>query len=231
MKVRNPLKSLNKFDWCLWIFSLCAVVLSFVVVRNTDYVTLATSLIGVTSLIFAAKGDAFGLILMLAFSLIYSVVAYFFGYYGETIIYLCMQFPTCALSLASWLKNPSKKGSAEVKIGKLTRKYAVLLCILAIAVTVAFYFILRAFHTENLIVSTLSVATSFVALYLMIFRVPAYAAAYMVNDVVLIALWSMACAASLNYLPMVVCFCVFFLNDLYGLIHWTIRKRRQREED
>lgn len=231
MKVRNPLKNLNKFDWCLWLLSLAAVLVCFFAARGKDYATLASSLVGVTSLIFAAKGDAFGLALMLVFCLIYSFVSFFFRYYGETVIYLCMQFPVCTISLVSWIKNPNKRGSAEVKVGRLTRKYALVLGALTVIVTVAFYFILRAFSTQNLIVSTLSVATSFVALSLMAMRVPAYAVAFTLNDVVLIVLWSYAAAQSLDYLPMVACFSVFLVNDIYGFILWSLRKRRQAEEE
>lgn len=231
IKLRNPFKALTKFEWALWVFSLVAVAVSFFAAKNTDYSTLAVSLIGVTSLIFAAKGDAFGLMLMLCFSAVYSVVSYFFGYYGEMLIYLCMQMPVCTVSLVSWLKNPGKKGGGEVKVGKLTRTYAVVLCVSAVAVTTAFYFILRAFNTENLIVSTISVGTSFVALFLMVLRVPAYAAAFTLNDIVLIVLWSFACSRSLNYIPMVVCFSIFLINDIYGFISWTKRRKRQAEEN
>lgn len=231
MKLRNPLKSLNKFDWSLWIFSLCAVAVSFFAMRNTDWLTLVSSLIGVTSLIFAAKGDAFGLILMVGFCLIYATVSYFFGYYGETVIYLAMQLPTCTLSLINWLRHPGKKGSAEVKVGNWNVRHLAALLPLAAVVTVAFYFILRAFHTENLAVSTISVTTSFIALYLMAFRIPAYAAAYMANDVVLIVMWSFACIQSLNYVPMVVCFCIFLINDINTFVQWTFRKRRQAAEE
>lgn len=230
-KPRNPFKNLTKFEWAIWICSLAAVIISFFAVNNTDYLTLASSLIGVTALIFAAKGDAFGIMIMLAFCIIYAVVSFTFGYYGEMIIYLCMQLPTSVATLVSWLKHPSDKGTAEVKIGKLTPVYAVVLVISTAAVTCAFYFILRALNTENLIVGTVSVGTSYAALYLMVFRVPAYSAAFMLNDIVLIVLWSFACAESLNYLPMVVCFAVFLINDMYGFISWTKRKKRQAQEE
>lgn len=230
IRLRNPFKSLTKLEWALWIFSLAAVIASFFSVKNTDYSTLAVSLIGVSALIFSAKGDVFGLMLMLCFSGVYAFVSFSFGYYGEMIIYLCMQIPVCTASLISWLKNPSKKGG-EVKVGKLTPEYVAVLCVCAAAVTTAFYFILRAFNTENLIVSTISVGTSFVALFLMVLRVPAYAAAFTINDIVLIALWSFACARSLNYIPMVVCFAVFLINDIYGFISWTKRKKRQTAEE
>ncbi len=229
-KLRNPFKNLNKYDLSLWLFSLTAVLVSFFAAKSSDWWTLATSLIGVTSLIFAAKGDPFGLMIMIGFSLIYSFVSYTFGYYGESLIYLCMQLPVSTASLITWLKNPYKKGAAEVKVGKLTPKYALIIAISAVLVTTAFYFILRAFNTENLIPSTISVATSFIALFLMCLRVPFYSVAFMLNDVVLIVLWSLACVRSINYVPMVVCFSVFLLNDLYGFYNWNKRKKRQEAE-
>ncbi|MDE7082141.1 MAG: nicotinamide riboside transporter PnuC [Clostridia bacterium] len=229
-KLRNPFKSLNIFEWILWTCSLGAIIASFFAVGSGDYANLAASMLGVTSLIFAAKGDAFGLMIMLVFSLTYSFVSFSFGYYGEMIIYLGMQLPCCTVSLVNWLRNPSDKGSAEVKIGKFNKKHLAVLIPLAAVITTAFYFILQAFNTANLIVSTVSVATSFVALYLMALRIPAYAIAFIFNDIVLIVLWSLACTENLGYLPLAVSFGIFLINDTYTFICWTKRKKRAEEK-
>ena len=228
-KIRNPFKNLNKFDWILWTFSLAAIIAAFFAVGSTDYANLATSLVGVTALIFAAKGDAFGMIFMVIFSLTYSFVSFTFRYYGEMIIYICMQLPCCTASLISWLKHPSEKGTAEVKVGEFKKKYLAILIPLAAAITVVFYFILQAFNTENLIVSTISVTTSFVALFLMILRVPSYAIAFIFNDIVLIVLWSLACVQDIDYLSLAVTFGIFLINDAYTFICWTKRKLRAKE--
>ncbi len=225
MKVRNPFKNLTKFEWGLWIFSVAAITISFFAVQSTNYLSLVTSVLGVTSLIFAARGDAFALVLMIIFSSVYIFVSYTVGYYGEMLIYLCMQIPTSVFSLVCWLKNPSDKGNAEVKIGTVNKKRILLLIPLTICVVTAFYFILKHFNTANLIPSTISVATSFVALYLMSMRLPAYALAFIANDTVLIVLWSLACSESLNNIAMVVCFSIFLINDTYTFICWTKRKR------
>ncbi len=230
-KPHNPFKNLNTFEWILWTFSLAAIIASFFSVVSTDYANLAASLLGVTALIFAAKGDAFGMIIMLVFSLTYSFVSFTFGYYGEMIIYLCMQFPCCTISLINWLRHPSDKGSAEVKVGTFKKKYLAVLIPLAVAVVTAFYFILRAFNTANLIVSVISVATSFVALFLMSLRIPAYAIAFIFNDIVLVVLWSLACVENIGYLSLVVSFGIFLINDTYTFICWTKRKRRSDEAE
>lgn len=62
----------------------------------------------------------------------------------------------------------------------------------AILVTALFYFILGYFQTANLVPSTLSVTTSFIAVYLTYKRSPYYAFGYAANDIVLIVLWILA---------------------------------------
>ena len=99
-----------------------------------------------------------------------------------------------------------------------------------LAVTVAFYFILRALNTANLIVSTLSVTTSWFAAMLVFFRSPYYGVAYGLNDVVLVILWVVATVKNPEYLPMVINFSVFLLNDLYGFVNWQRMHRRQKAE-
>lgn len=83
------------------------------------------------------------------------------------------------------------------------------------------------FHTANLIPSTISVTTSFLAVFLTFKRSSFYAVAYAANDVVLIILWFMASLADRMYLSVVVCFVVFLLNDIYGFINWQKMLKRQ----
>lgn len=228
--MHNPFRNLSKFEWSLWIASLIVVSSTFFLAGDFNILTLIASLIGVTALIFIAKGDVTGQVLTVVFSLFYAVISLQFRYYGEMITYLGMTAPIAILSVISWLKHPYR-GAAEVKVHYLTRKQTLLMIILTIVVTFGFYFILAAFHTANLMISTISIATSFSASYLMLFRSPAYALAYAANDVVLITLWILATIDSLSYLPMVICFLMFFINDVYGFINWMKIRKKQALSD
>ena len=99
--------------------------------------------------------------------------------------------------------------------------------LLTIIVTVVFYFILKYFNTANIIPSTLSVTTSFVAVYLTFRRSPYFALAYATNDIVLIVLWILASIYDTRYISVVVCFVAFLFNDVYGFISWQKMKKRQ----
>lgn len=228
-KLKNSLKNLSKFEWMLWLSSVIVVSGSFLLSGSFYWLTLIASLIGVTALIFIAKGDVIGQVLVVIFSLIYGIISYQFRYFGEMITYLGMTMPIALLSVYTWLKHPYQN-SNEVEVNNLSRRQTWLLLGLTFLVTVLFYFILAAFDTENLLVSTISIATSFSASYLLVYRSPFYALAYAANDIVLVILWLLATMESRSYLPMVICFVMFLLNDVYGYISWKRMRVRQLEE-
>lgn len=227
MKYENPFKRLTKFEWGLWMVSVLVVTISFITAGNVHYMTLIASLTGVTALVFVAKGDVAGQILTVLFSLLYAVISYQFRYFGEMITYLGMTAPIAVMSVVSWLRNPYQD-TAEVKVHRLNRGESVRLVTFTILVTCAFYYILAAFGTNNLFMSTVSIATSFSASYLMLYRSPWYALAYAGNDIVLIVLWVLATFQNRSFLPMIVCFIMFFFNDIYGFLNWRKMRVRQR---
>ena len=189
--------------------------------------TLLASLIGVTSLIFNAKGNPFGQVLMVLFSLLYGIISFSFAYYGEMITYLGMTMPMAILALISWMRNPFNGNRAEVKVNNINKREVVLMVMITIVVTVVFYFILDKFHTANIVPSTLSVTTSFFAVYLTFRRSPYFALAYAANDIVLIILWILASMHDIRYISVVVCFVAFLFNDIYGFLSWRKMEKRQ----
>lgn len=228
MNISESLKSLTKFEKCLWLVSVSVIAVSFFISGSGDVLSLTASVIGVSSLIFLARGFAFGNVLMIVFSILYGIISFTFDYYGEMITYLGMTMPMAVVSLISWLRHPYKK-TAEVAVSKLTLGKLIFTILSSLAVTVAFYFILKAFGTANLLPSTVSVFTSFAAATLTAFRCPYFAVLYAANDIVLIVLWVLASIEDISYLPMIICFIMFFINDSYGFICWRRMEKRQTE--
>lgn len=217
----------SKAEKVLWLSSVILIVGAFCAFDRNSCITLFASLIGVTSLIFNAKGNPFGQFLMVVFSFLYSLISYSFRYYGEMITYLGMTMPMAVFAMIAWLKNPYKGRKAEVKVNEIGKNEILPMGLAAAAVTVVFHFILEHFKTANIIPSTISVTTSFLAAYLTFRRNPYFALAYAANDIVLIVLWMTASVADMRYISVTVCFFVFFVNDMYGFVNWRKMKKRQ----
>ncbi len=227
--LKNPFAGLTGKEWLLWLGSLTVVVLSNLLTGDIDPVHLAGTCVGVTALIFVARGDVWGQILTIVFALLYGITSFRIRYWSEILTYMGMTAPMAALAVVSWLRNPYNGNRNEVKIHRLTGKQAVVMTGWTVVVTALCGWLLWILDTPNLFFSTLSVTTSFLASYLTCVRSSLYALAYAANDMVLIVLWILASVVDMAYLPMIACFGMFFVNDMYGFFSWRKRERRQRK--
>ena len=228
---RSKVCYFTRTERALWIGSVLFISATFLIFDRENYMTLTASLIGATSLILCAKGNPIGQALIIVFAVLYGIISYSFAYYGEMITYLCMTAPMAVVALIAWLRNPYKGNRAEVKVNSITGREVVFMLLLTAAVTVLFYFILEHFGTANLLPSTLSVTTSFIAVYLTFRRSPFYALTYAFNDAVLIILWILASLEDISYLSVTVCFTAFLANDIYGFVNWLRMQKRQSENN
>ena len=226
-KIKSSLNYFTKWELALWGSSVLLIIISFILFDRANYMTLTASVIGATSLIFSAKGHPAGQVFMIIFSILYGIISFRCAYYGEMVTYLGMTLPMAVISLVAWLKNPFSDDKTEVKVNKLKHLDIILMTLLTTIVTIAFYFILKYFNTANLIPSTISITTSFVAAYLTFRRSPYFAAAYALNDVVLIILWIMATTTDMSYFSVIICFVIFLVNDIYGFANWCKMQKRQ----
>ena len=218
----------TKSEIALWVSSLVFIIASFFLFDRVNYLALTASLIGASALILCAKGNPIGQLLMVFFSLIYAYISYTSAYYGEMITYLGMSGPMALISFISWITHPYKGNKAEVKINRIKLPETLFMLALSVIVTYVFYFILKYLGTANLATSTVSIITSFAAMYLTFRRSPYYALAYALNDIVLIVLWSMASSLNTSYLSVIICFVMFLANDIYGFINWLRMEKKQK---
>ncbi|MCQ2417710.1 MAG: nicotinamide riboside transporter PnuC [Oscillospiraceae bacterium] len=223
--MNNPFKSLTAKEWCLWMGSLGIVLASNLLSGETNFLALTAAAIGITSLIFAAKGNAWSPILMIVFSILYGMLSFRSHYWGEMITYLGMTLPMAVWSACTWLRNPAENGK-EVAIQKLNSRHWIALVLSGFAVTCIFYAVLKGFHTPQLFFSTVSITTSFLAAALTMLRSSYFALAYASNDIILIVLWTIAALQNPVYIPVVVNFVIFFFNDMYGFLCWRKRERK-----
>ena len=218
--MKDFIKNFTLGEKILWLMSAICITAAVMIFDRGNFLTLIASLFGVTAILLNAKGNPLGQMLMTFFSVMYGVISYKFAYYGEMITYLGMTGPMAVLALVSWLRHPFENNKSEVEVNHIKKGELGFMWLLAAAVTVLFYFILRHFNTANLIFSTVSVTTSFVAVYLTFRRSELFSLGYAANDVILIILWSLASLQSREYICMVICFIAFLANDTYVYFSW-----------
>jgi len=229
--MKNKLKNWNLFEIIFLAVSIAIIVTVFVFNSEKNWLSFICSIIGITAVMCLAKGLVITPYLLVVNGCLYSILSYTQAYYGEMIVYIGLMIPMAISSIISWNKNKNKEDGTQVSVNKIKKSEYVYLALATIVASIAFYFLLKAFNTNQLIISTLALITSTVASYLLFRRSSYYAIGYIINDIILIVLWSTSVSTfGVEYLPTVICFAIFLINDIYGLIHWKMEEKKQSQQ-
>lgn len=141
-----------------------------------------------------------------------------------------MMFPMYIIGIVSWFRHKNKE-TDSVEVNKISKKEWIIVAIVFVGIFVGIYFLLKAFNTNELVVSTISVLASLFAIYLQIRRSRFSFSFYMINDIILMVLWGIpVISGNLLLLPMVLNPIINFINDSYGFYNWKKLEKEQRGE-
>ena len=217
----------NIAESIFYVFGL-ALIITMSIVFKASWISAIAGIFGLSCVLFAAKGKVICVFLTWCMIVFYSLLSYQNKYYGEVFINLCLMFPMTVIQLVAWIRNLGK--DHVVKVNSITKKEVFIVVLVACVAFVAFYFILRALNTSQLIISTISIVTSVLATYFQSRRSKYGFLAFLFNDVVLCVLWLFATLEDTANVAMLTAVALYVVSDIYGFISWGVLQKRQQKE-
>jgi len=200
------------------------------IIFKSDVLTTICSIVGIITALLLAKGKNLGQIFGLLIVALYSIVSFKSGYYGEVIIYLCIMLPMYVVGIVSWIKHQNKDTNT-VEVNNIKIKEWIIVLFVSTVCFIGIYFLLKAFNTNQLFISSLSVIDSLFAVYLGVRRSKYSFYFYVVNDLILILLWGIpVVTGTIILIPMVFNPLINLINDLYGIYNWKKLEKMQGVE-
>lgn len=219
----------TKFELSFLIFGLFISITSTLIFDGSIINILYTSLYFITALLMS-KGKVECYFVGFISVFFYGIVSYNQGYYGELLITAFLTFPIMIIGIISWLKNQDKEENV-VLISTLSKKELYISLLLQIPLFFVYYFILKVFNTDLIILSTFSVVTSVLASYYEARRSDLSLVCYIANDLVIITLWIIPIInGNSSLISVLVGPFLLLLNDIYGTYNWRRIKKRQKEK-
>lgn len=223
-------KKLNWFERIFPIVAIIIVIISFVVGTEKNWLSFVSSLVGIVAFFCVAKGFFIAPFLCITQSVLYLILSISQKFYGE-IILAAIYIISAIITIITWLRNRNKEDKSYVQVNKIKPfEYYLVLPLFAV-VGVGCYFMLKAFDTNELLTSTLSMVASLISCYLLIRRSSYYSVGYIANDVIVVVLWCLTIKnVGLVFLPTILGYALYFINDVYGLVNWKIMEKKQSKQ-
>ena len=218
-------------NWTIFekLFLVLGTISAFVLtyIFKGTWVDLCYTLLYFWTALLLAKGKYCCYIIGIISTFFYAFIAYNNSYYGEVIIAMCCTLPLTVIGLINWLKHQDSTNTVIIK--EITKKELILVLISQAIMFVGYYYLLKVFNTNNLLVSTFSVVASIIATYLTARRSEYGFIGFIINDIILITLWSIPVfEGNTNIIPVVLCPVLLLINDIYGVYNWSRIKTKQK---
>ncbi len=209
----------------LFLGTLAAALVSFVF--KGTWIDLGYALLYFWTALLLAKGKYSCYIIGIISTFFYAYVSYSNTYYGEMVIALCCTLPLMVVGLVNWIRHQDNEKIVIIKC--ITKKEIILVLISQAIMFFGYYYLLKTFNTSNLLVSTISVVASIIATYLTARRSEYGFIGFIINDIILIVLWSIPVFnGNLSIIPVLICPVLLLINDIYGVYNWRRIKIKQK---
>lgn len=210
-----------------------ASTIALTIIFKSGILDCFTSLFTILWCFLLAKGKVFGHIVGIIATLLYIIVSIQVAYYGEVLLSAAITIPMSIWAFVEWFKNKRMdKSQGEVVVIKAVRAKELLILLASqIALFPALYFLLKAFGTEFLAVSTLSVSANIIATYLLIRRSDLNWCVWVANSLITLSLWMyLTIVKDISYITLAIMSLFLFVNNIYGFINWQRLKKSQGEK-
>lgn len=222
------LRGWNLFEKLFLIIGTLVAVVVTIVFKAT-WVDLGFTLLYFWTAILLAKGKFACYIIGIISTFFYAYDSFINVYYGEVIISMCCTLPLMIVGLVNWIKHQDKDNTVIIK--DVSKKELIVLLTSQAILFMGYYYMLKAFNTNNLLISTISIVVSVIASYLTARRSEHGFIGFIINDVVLIGLWGLPIIqGNLSIMTVELCPVLLLINDIYGVYNWRRIKSEQKGE-
>lgn len=207
-------------------FSSVIITTIISIITHSSFLAFINGFCNMTNAILSAKGKISNYYFGLIGNIIYVYVSYNARYYSEVIVNLLLVIPITVYGLVSWLRN--KKSEDEVRIVRLSKKQIIIPILSQVVMSIPYYFLLKHFNSELLVVSTFGMCITILAFYFMAKADPIFNFFFIINALTRIVMWIVPVLnGDFANIPLFMSNLVYFVNDTYGLINWTRMAKEQ----
>lgn len=225
--MKNLFKDWNLFEK-IWLVTFVAIILATGFIFKDTWMGITSSLTGVLCVVLVAKGKISNYFFGVINTALYAYISYKTNLYGEAMLNAFFYLPIQFIGFYLWKKNmDSNDGVHTVKAKSLTGKGWLYTILTVAIVSVAYGIFLHEIGSQQAGLDAVAVVLSMTAQLLMLKRFAEQWLLWIVVNVLTIALWLNVFIHSGNSVTVLVMWCSYLTNSIYGYVKWRKLAKEQ----
>jgi len=213
---------LNLFEIVLISSVIILNIIDCHVKSNINYLGILTSIIGVVSVVLAAKGHllnfGFGTIKFM----LYSYICYQSKFYGEVMLNLGFYFPMQIAGFYFWKKHVTSKTENIIKTHGLTNLQRIVILTSVILLTALYAYFLEYIGGKSPVLDSATTVVAIVTMILAILRYKEQWYLWILVNIATVVLWITSLESPTEYsFIMIGMRSLYFINSVYGAYNWN----------
>ncbi|UUV46080.1 nicotinamide mononucleotide transporter [Bacillus phage vB_BanS-Thrax1] len=227
--MKTLLKGWSAFE-LTWLTSFTALIIYMYFAFDDTLISLASSLTGMICVVLVAKGKIGNYFFGAINTALYAYIAYNAQLYGEFMLNAFLYFPMQFIGFYVWNKNKAVTGNdTVVKAKRLTKKGWIYVALTVVAVGVLYGAFLHMIGSKQAGVDGFAVVLSITAQFLMLKRYAEQWLLWIAVNTLTIILWFNSFMHDGGNITVLIMWCAYLCNSIYGYTKWSKNAKEQNE--
>lgn len=209
----------------IWMVTSLVIIVVLSVLTESSVTQIIAAMCGVIYVFGCAFENKWGQLFGLVNSVLYGYIMFNNGIYGTAIYDIIYCFPMQAYTFFTWGKD--KTGKNRTEISRLTTMQRIALTICTSLVITIYCIIAPKFNVQFALVDGISIILGIVGLYMTSRKKIEQWYTFIISNIAMLGLWGIKCTEDITNAPMLIMWCIYFINNSYGLYSWTKKLKKQ----
>lgn len=227
-KFKLEFKTLNKFD-IIWLIICITAITIISISTNNSIIAIVASIMGIIYVILNGCRLSSAFLFGIVNTLLYGMVAYQNGLYGDFMMNVFYSFPCCIIGLITWIK--ASKNVPTAKILSFNYKERFIFLLLILSAILVFGFILNIMGDTQPYLDATTTILSISAYICLIMRKKEMWYLFNFSNILSIIMWTKNYSTSNANIAVLFMYVIYTLNSLLNTYRWEVASKPYLEID
>ena len=212
----------------IWMVASVILIIVLSVLTDSSWLQIIAAVCGVIYVFSTVMENKYGQLFGIVNTALYGYIMFANAVYGTAIYDIAYCIPMQIYTFFTWGKN--KEGKNRIEISKYDTKKRILLVFLMTSIIAVYCVVAPKLSVQFALVDGISIILGAAGMYMVSRKKIEQWYTFIISNIAMLALWGIKCYEDVTNMPMLIMWCIYLVNNCYGLYTWNKKIKLKSEQ-